>query len=61
MCRDIRNYIFSYFIPLIVINLRYLLVLLFLPMGILGKSFIINCYICVIILYLRSCWRISLS
>ncbi|CAF2145697.1 unnamed protein product, partial [Rotaria magnacalcarata] len=36
ICRDIRNYIFGHFMPLVIINLRYLLVLLFLPMGVLG-------------------------
>ena len=35
--RDIRNCIFGHYMPLIIINLRYLLVLLFLPMGISGK------------------------
>jgi hypothetical protein len=37
--RDIRNCIFGHYMPIIIINLRYLLVLLFLPMGILGKMF----------------------
>ncbi|CAF0819815.1 unnamed protein product [Rotaria sp. Silwood1] len=36
ICRDIRNYIFGHFMSLIIINLRYILVLLFLPMGVLG-------------------------
>ncbi|CAF0755731.1 unnamed protein product [Adineta steineri] len=36
VCRDIRSYIFGHFMPVIIINLRYLLVLLFLPMGVLG-------------------------
>lgn len=36
--RDIRNCIFGHYMPLIIINLRYLLVLLFLPMGISGKK-----------------------
>ncbi|CAF0860919.1 unnamed protein product [Adineta ricciae] len=36
ICRDIRQYTFGYLMPFIIINLRFLLVLLFLPMGILG-------------------------
>ncbi|UJR28148.1 hypothetical protein I4U23_009402 [Adineta vaga] len=36
ICRDIRLYTFGHLMPFIIINLRYLLVLLFLPMGILG-------------------------
>ncbi|CAF4040064.1 unnamed protein product, partial [Rotaria sordida] len=35
-CRNFRNYIFSHFMPLIIIKLRYVLVLIFLLMGILG-------------------------
>ncbi|CAF4881176.1 unnamed protein product [Rotaria sp. Silwood1] len=35
-CRDFRNYIFGHFMPLIIIKLRYVSVLIFLLMGILG-------------------------
>lgn len=36
--RDIRNRIFGQYMPFVIINLRYFLVLLFLPMGISGKA-----------------------
>ncbi len=36
ICKDIRNYIFGYLIPLMIINLRYVFVLLFLLLGISG-------------------------
>ena len=39
MCRDVRNFIFGHFMPHMIIRLRYLLVALFLPMGILGEHF----------------------
>jgi hypothetical protein len=35
-CKDFQNYIFGRLIPSLIINLRYILVLLLLPMGILG-------------------------
>jgi hypothetical protein len=37
-CREFRTYIFGRFIPLIIINLRYILVLILLPVGVLGKN-----------------------
>ncbi|CAF0976871.1 unnamed protein product [Rotaria sp. Silwood1] len=35
-CRDFRNYIFGHLMPLLIINLRYIFVLFFFLMGILG-------------------------
>ncbi|CAF4364192.1 unnamed protein product, partial [Rotaria sordida] len=34
-CRNFRNYVFGHFMPLMIIKLRYVLVLIFLIMGIL--------------------------
>ncbi len=48
ICKDIRNYIFGHLIPSIIINLRYVLVLLFLLLGISGSfSFQVICILCI--------------